>query len=68
VSSKLVTGKFKVKSDFVVRVRVNERAVVLVRPEAPPTTTAPDVTNDVSLVFVSWIAGRWKIIDVGAPS
>ena len=68
VSTKLVTGTFKVKSDLVVEVAVNENAVVLIRPSAAPTTSAPAVTRDNSLVFVSWLSGRWHVIEVGAPS
>jgi hypothetical protein len=67
-SAKVVTGTFKVRSDYVVEVFVDEDPVVLIRASAPPTTTAPRATNDPSLVFVSWADSGWKIIEVGAPS
>jgi hypothetical protein len=68
VSAKLVTGTFKVASDFVVQVGVDEQPVVLVHRSGAPITSAPDVRNDISLVFVSWSSGRWRIVEVGAPS
>lgn len=68
VSARLVAGIFKVKSDRVVEVAVNEEPVVLIRPSSPPSTSAPAVTRDVSLVFVSWLSGRWNVLEVGAPS
>lgn len=68
VAAKLVTGTFKVKSDVVAEVAVNEDSVVLIRPSLAPSTSATAVTRDVSLVFVSWLSGRWRVIEVGAPS
>lgn len=67
-SATLVTGTFKVESDFVVQVTVDEQPVILVHPSAPPTTSAPAVAKDVSLVFVSWLSGTWRVVEVGAPS
>lgn len=67
LSDRLVTGSFKAKSDYVVQFKIKEDSVVLVSPSAPPSTTAPASTS-VSLVFVSWVRGRWQIIEEGAPS
>lgn len=68
ISDRLVTGTFKVKSDAVVEFVLNDEAAVLVKPSAPPTTVAPAVSHDESLVFVSWMSGAWKIVEEGSPS
>jgi hypothetical protein len=68
VSTRLVTGNFETKSDLVVKVVANEASIVLVHPSSPPSTSAPAITNDVSLVFLSWRGGRWQVFDVGAQS
>lgn len=68
-SARLVTGSFRFKSDYVVEVTADEAALLLVRPSVAPTTAAPAATHDVSLVFVSWLAGHgWRVVEVGAPS
>jgi hypothetical protein len=66
LSDSLVTGSFKIKSDYVVQFKIKEDSIVLVSPSAPPSTSAPANTS-VSLVFVSWIRGHWQIIEEGAP-
>jgi hypothetical protein len=66
-STKLVTGSFRLKSDYVVATTLAEEALIEVRPSATPTTMAP-ATQDTSLVFVSWAGRGWQIIEVGAPS
>jgi hypothetical protein len=66
-SAKIVTGTFKIRSELVVEVFANEETVVLVEPSSA-RTTARSVRNDASLVFLSWAADDWKVIDVGAPS
>jgi hypothetical protein len=67
-SAKLVTGSFRVKSDYVVELVNREQAVVLVKPGVTPTTAQAAVRDDTSLVFASWVAGRWQVDEVGAPS
>jgi hypothetical protein len=64
----VVTGSFNVASDFVVEVWTTEAEIVLIRPGAAPTTTAPSTTNDPSLLFVSWVGSRWQVVEVGSPS
>jgi hypothetical protein len=66
LSSKLVTGTFKTKSDYVVEFKIKEDAVVLVVPSAPPSTSAP-ASSYTSLVFVSWRRTGWQIVEEGAP-
>jgi hypothetical protein len=66
LSSKLVTGDFATKSDYVVEFQIKEDAVVLIRPSAPPSTSAP-ASAYTSLVFVSWKQSGWQIIEEGAP-
>jgi hypothetical protein len=68
VSDRLVTGRFNVKSDEVVEFVVNDQAAILLKPSSPPSTVAPAATHDKSLVFVSWLAGTWKVVEEGAPS
>jgi len=66
LSSKLVTGHFKTKADYVVECKIREDAVVLISPSAPPSTSAP-ASNYTSLIFVSWIGAGWRIVEEGAP-
>ena len=68
VSNRLVTGRFNVKSDLVVEFVLNDQAAVLVKPSSPPSTVAPAATHDKSLVFLSWVASSWRIVEEGAPS
>jgi hypothetical protein len=66
-SANLATGSFTVKSERAVEVNLSEDAVVLVSPSAAPSTAATSISRDTSLVFVSWAAGRWQVVEVGAP-
>jgi hypothetical protein len=68
LSSKLVTGTFKVKSDFVVEIVTHDDPIVITRPGAAPSTAAPEDNHDVSLVFISWVGNSWRIVEEGAPS
>jgi hypothetical protein len=68
VSDRLVTGDFTIKSDYVVEIVTHDDAIVIVRPTASPSTSVPGVERDKSLVFVSWLGGRWQIVGEGAPS
>ena len=66
-SAKIVTGTFRVESDYVVQVSLMQGAEVIVRPSTAPSTAAP-ATQDTSLVFVNWIGHGWQLKEVGAPS
>ena len=68
LSSRLVAGTFKIKSDFVIQIVTHDDAIVIVRPSASPSTAAPEDDHDVSLVFVSWAGGQWRVVEEGAPS
>lgn len=67
-SGRLVIGEFKIDSDFVVRVVVDEQPVVVNMPSSSPSTAAPALKQDPSLVFVSWLQNGWKVVGVGTPS
>lgn len=62
----IVTGKFRFKSDFVVEVHLTQGAETLTALSAPPSRIQ-SVTHVVSLVFISWLNGALKIVEVGAP-
>jgi hypothetical protein len=66
LSSKVVTGVFKTKSEYVVEFKIKEDAVVLVTPSAPPSTSSP-ASNYTTLIFVSWSKTGWQIVEEGAP-
>jgi hypothetical protein len=68
VSSRVVTGTFAVKSDAVVEFVLNDEAAVIARQSSPPTTVAPAVRHDKSLVFVSWRSSGWQVVEEGSPS
>lgn len=68
ISSQLVAGAFKVRADYVVEIVTKDDAIVVVRPEAAPSTVAPAVARDRSFVFVSWHGGRWRVVEEAAPS
>jgi hypothetical protein len=67
LSSKLVTGSFKTKSDFVADFALSEDAIVLVAPGEARSTSAPKSTYE-SLVFVSWDGKGWRIVEEGSPT
>jgi Family of unknown function (DUF6318) len=66
-SSKIVSGPFRFKSDYVAQVTLMQGAEVIARPSSAPSTAARR-TKDVSLVFISWVSGAWQVKEVGAPS
>jgi hypothetical protein len=66
-SAKIVTGTFRVQSEYVVEISLNQDPEVVSHPSSAPSRVAP-VTNDISLVFVSWVGQQWQINEVGAPS
>jgi len=69
VSAKVVSGTFKIKSEYVVQFELKEEAAVVVPASAaPPPSTPAAPTSINSLVFVSWTNGRWTVVDQGAPS
>lgn len=68
-STKIVRGHFTVKSDYVVEVFINQDPLVVTSKTTHVAhTNEPAVKNFAQLVFVSWISGKWLIVDVGQPS
>jgi hypothetical protein len=64
-SSSIAPNTYKVKAEYVADLVVDEQAVVVQGPSTTRTAASP-VTNDHSLVFVSWISGEWKVVKVTA--
>jgi hypothetical protein len=65
-SAQVLSGRFRVKADYAVDVAVDEQPVVLHGGGRPTKTVAPRVTDDHSVVFVSWRAGAWTVVEVTA--
>lgn len=63
-SAKLVTGRFSVKSDLVVKVRVTQAPIILVRRTGSSSTPAPHAVTSDSLLFLTW-RSRWIVIEQG---
>jgi hypothetical protein len=61
-SSRLVDGKSDVKADYIIKFELTQEPVVVVRPTAT-TTEVPRSTTITSYVYVSWVHGRWLIIE-----
>ena len=61
-SSRLVSGNGDVKADYIVKFELTQEPVVVVRASAT-TTEVPKVTTITSYVYVSWVRGRWLIIE-----
>ena len=61
-----MSGRFQVKADYAIDVAVDEQPVVLHGGNRPAKTVAPRVADDHSVVFVSWRAGAWKVVEVTA--
>ena len=57
-------GSVRLRADEVIDVSLNEEPVIIDSPAAPPSTAAARARNDHSLVFVSWVRGRWRIVEV----
>jgi Family of unknown function (DUF6318) len=66
LSGKLITGTFRFKSDYVAEVLINEEPVIVHSPSAAPSTAEPALMSDPSLIFVSWTASGWKIVEVAS--
>lgn len=67
-SISIVTGTFTIHSERVVEVFTDEDAIVVDMPGRPLATNRPAVQKDPTLVFVSWLADKWQVIELGAPS
>jgi hypothetical protein len=61
VARGLRTGNFNYKSDYVVRVVLNEEPIVVRGPGSAQSTAAAAITNFVSYLFVSWRGNEWKV-------
>jgi hypothetical protein len=68
LSSALVTGSFRFKSDYVAKVTINEQQVIVHSPSSAPSTAEAPLINDASLIFVSWTDAGWRIVAVASPS
>jgi Family of unknown function (DUF6318) len=66
LSRGLRTGHFNYKSDYVVRVRLDEEPIVIHVPNSQPSTAAPAVQGYVTYLFVSWTQSRWKVVEEAA--
>jgi hypothetical protein len=60
----LAQGRFDVRSEHVVKVEYDEQAVRLTRSGAAEQTTLRAVRGASSYVFVSWMDGGWRIVEV----
>jgi len=60
-------GEFAIHTDYVFRITTADEAVVIQGPGGARTTAAPADSHDVSLVFVSWVRGRWRVMEEGTP-
>jgi Family of unknown function (DUF6318) len=67
-SVSIVTGSFTVRSERVVEAFTDEDAIIVDIPGRPIATNRPAIRRDPTLVFVSWLAGKWQVIELGAPS
>src|SRR5207253_3441413 len=67
-SDRLVSGTFKISSDYVVKFETENEAIRIARPSHVPTIAAPGAPHDTSLVFVSWHGVGWLVVGEGAPS
>jgi len=65
-SVRAVTGNFKIRSEYVFEAVTRDQAIVINRPSASPSTVAPALSHDASLIFVSWTRDGWNIVGVGA--
>lgn len=67
-SISIVTNTFTIHSERVMKVLTDEDAIVVDLPGKPLATNRPAVQRDPTLVFVSWLAGKWQVVELGAPS
>jgi len=63
LSKSLSEGEFNYQSDYVVEATVNESRILIRRPNTS-TMRLPPVRHFRQFLFVSWKAGRWKLIEV----
>ena len=66
-SASIVTGSFNFKSDYVVKMILDEGSETLEQADGTSATVAA-AAKTTSLVFVSWLTSAWKIVEVAAPS
>jgi hypothetical protein len=57
-----------VKSDYIIDVKFTQEPDVVVRPGAAPSTEATKPERQGSYIFVSWVAGTWKVVEEESDS
>jgi Family of unknown function (DUF6318) len=62
LSALIVQGQFRIESEFVVEVETKQEAYRIAMANESVQSTAPP-TTDKSLLFVSWVAGRWQVLE-----
>jgi hypothetical protein len=63
VARGLRSGNFNYKSDYVVRVVLDEEPIVVRTRGSAPSTAATAVNGYISYLFVSWRSGEWKVLE-----
>jgi hypothetical protein len=66
-SISIVAGDFTVKADRVVQLTFSESAAKVMTKAGLVVQRIPARAATVSNVFVSWIRGSWKVVEVAAP-
>jgi hypothetical protein len=65
----LVTAtKTDVRSDYIVDVKFTQAPDVIIAPHSAPSTENTKPIDDGSYVFVSWVNGRWKVVEEESDS
>lgn len=54
------------EADYAVDVGIDEQPVILMYPHAHPSTAAPAEKGHHSVVFLKWIGGGWKVVEMEA--
>jgi len=67
-SSLILSGTFKIKSDYVVQVTVTQAPGRRVYSSSPPSIDVPKPQTSLSRIYVSWLNGHWKVVEVGGAT
>jgi hypothetical protein len=67
-SSQVITGAFKIKSDYVVEIKLHQDIYTVQQQGQPTPSPVGRAVDDKSLVYVTWLDGEWKVAEVGESS
>jgi hypothetical protein len=65
MGAEVVTGTSNITADKVIELHIVQQDDVVHRPAAAPSTEGPSSLSSVIRVYLSWLGGTWKVVELG---